>query len=82
MLGVLVELDKTGNIIIISDAAYCSENMGPPIRLPGFIVDKEGYIQTAERIMRLVERYNAEIWYGHDMKQFESMVLMDEGYYT
>jgi N-acyl homoserine lactone hydrolase len=82
MLGVLVELEKTGNIIIISDAVYCSENMGPPIRLPGFIVDNEGYIQTAERIMRLAERYNAEIWYGHDMKQFEGMVLMDEGYYT
>ena len=82
MLGILVELDETGNIIIISDTVYCSENMGPPVRLPGFIVDEEGFIRSVKRLKDLAEEYNAEIWYGHDMKQFEGMVLMDDGYYS
>ena len=82
MLGMLLELEKTGNVIIISDALYCAENMGPPVRLPGFIVDNDGYIRTAERITQLAAEYNAEIWYGHDMKQYEGLVLMDDGYYS
>ena len=82
MLGILVELEETGNIMIISDTVYCTDNMGPPIRLPGFIVDEDGFVRAAKRLMELSEKYNADIWYGHDMKQFEGMVLMDDGYYS
>lgn len=82
MLGILLELEETGNVIIISDAVYCAENMGPPVRLPGFIVDNDGYIGTARYIIELAEKYNAKIWYGHDMKQYEGLILMDDGYYS
>ncbi len=81
MLGLLIELPRTGNIIIISDAIYCRENAGPPVRVAGFSVDDDGYINTANHIMQLAECHHAQVWYGHDMKQFEGLIKMDEGYY-
>ncbi len=82
MLGLLVELEKYGNVLLISDALYCSDNLGPPVKVPGFLEDYDGFVQTAERIVRLSKQYNAEIWYGHDMEQFKGLTLMDDGFYS
>lgn len=81
MLGLLLELPKTGNVILTSDAIYCKENLGPPMRLPGVIRDPEGYKKTADRILQIAEEHNAELWFGHDMAQFDQLVKSDEGYY-
>jgi len=81
MLGLLVELPRTGNVILTSDAIYCQENVGPPVRLPGVIQDPEGYVNTMSRILALAEDYRAQLWYGHDMEQFKSLIKADEGYY-
>lgn len=81
MLGLLIELANTGNIIITSDAIYCKENAGPPIRLPGIIYDPEGYRRTLNKILEIAKKYNAKLWYGHDMEQFNRLVKSDKGYY-
>jgi len=81
MLGLLLELPKTGNVILTSDAIYCKENLGPPVRLPGIIRDPEGYKKTLNRILQIAGEYNAELWFGHDMAQFNELVKSDEGYY-
>ena len=81
MLGLLLELPKTGNVILTSDAIYCKENLGPPMRLPGVIRDPEGYIETVNRIMQIAKEYNAQLWFGHDMAQFNELIKSDEGYY-
>ena len=81
MLGLLVELEKTGNVILTSDAIYCSENVGPPVRLPGLIQDPEGYTKILNRILQIAEEYDAKLWYGHDMEQFNGLIKSDEGYY-
>jgi N-acyl homoserine lactone hydrolase len=81
MLGLLVELPKTGNIILTSDAIYCTENLGPPVRLPGVIRDPEGYKKTLGQILQTAEEYHAKMWFGHDMAQFDQLIKSDAGYY-
>jgi N-acyl homoserine lactone hydrolase len=81
MLGLLLELPKTGNVILTSDAIYCQENLGPPLRLPGVIQDPEGYKNTLNRIVEIAKQYHAQMWFGHDMVQFNKLTKSDTGYY-
>lgn len=81
MLALLVELEKEGNVLITSDAIYCQENVGPPVKLPGGILDADGYIKSFNRIMEVAEEYNAKLWFGHDMEQFATLKKSTEGFY-
>jgi hypothetical protein len=51
------------------------------MKLPGVIRDPEGYKDTVKRILQIAEEYNAQLWFGHDMAQFRTLVKSDEGYY-
>jgi N-acyl homoserine lactone hydrolase len=81
MLGLLLELPKSGNVILTSDAIYCKENVGPPVRLPGVIQDPEGYKKTVNGILQFAKEYHAQMWFGHDMAQFNELIKSDAGYY-
>ncbi|MGI6125763.1 MAG: AhlS family quorum-quenching N-acyl homoserine lactonase [Planifilum sp.] len=81
LLGLHVNLPDTGNIILASDAIYCSENYGPPIRLPGIIYDSIGYVKAVEYIKKYAARHHAQVWYGHDPEQFKQLIKSTEGYY-
>ncbi|NLM21668.1 MAG: N-acyl homoserine lactonase family protein [Peptococcaceae bacterium] len=81
MLALLVQLSKTGNVILTSDAIYCRRNLGPPIRLPGVIRDSEGCEQIIKNLIQRAQDYNAQLWYGHDMEQFKALKKFDQGYY-
>ena len=81
MLGMLVDFQKTGKVIIASDAIHSHENVGPPIDPPGSLVSDEGYHKTIEYIFELAKKENAAVWYGHDLDQFSGMVKSTEGFY-
>lgn len=81
MMGLLAELPKSGNFLIVSDALYTKENMGPPVKLAGLVYDSVGYIRTAELIKEYAEKHHATILFGHDAEQFEGLVKSTEGYY-
>ncbi|MDR0853504.1 MAG: N-acyl homoserine lactonase family protein, partial [Clostridiales Family XIII bacterium] len=81
ILALLVELPKTGNKILASDAIYGSVNVGPPVLPPGVIFDKEGWFKSFEFLQEKAREYNAQIWYGHDLEQFNSLIKADDGYY-
>ncbi|MDY6825553.1 MAG: N-acyl homoserine lactonase family protein [Bacillota bacterium] len=81
MLGLMVKLPITGNIILVSDAIYSQKNFGPPVHVPGFNIDEGGFIRTVNYVRELAEKHTAHIWFGHDMDQFNRLVKMDEGYY-
>ena len=81
MLGLLLELPKTGNVILTSDAIYYRENIGPPVKLPGIIRDPGGYRKTLDLILQIAKDYNAQLWLGHDMAQFRELTKSDQGYY-
>ena len=81
MMGLLVELEKAGNYLLVSDALHTEENFGPPVRLTGVYVDAPGYIETAEYIRKYAEEHHAVILFGHDKKQFESLIHSTDGFY-
>ena len=80
MLGLLLDLD-CGKKLLISDVIYSSENVGPPVREPGICRDKENWYRAMDYALKLAEEQNAEIWYGHDLAQFENLTKATEGYY-
>lgn len=82
MLGLLVKLPESGPIMLVSDACYTSENLGPPAQPPGHCYDSLGYERTLERIRRLSHLYGAQVWFGHDPAQFESLRKSTDGSYT
>ncbi len=82
MLGLHVSLEKSGNIIITSDALYCRENFSKPFSEPGIVYDTVGWCNTAKRIRYLSTKLNAQVWFGHDMEQFKSLKKSTEGSYS
>ncbi|MDR2089841.1 MAG: N-acyl homoserine lactonase family protein [Clostridiales Family XIII bacterium] len=81
MLGLLVELPKTGKILLAGDAVYNRENVGPPVRLPGNVFDREGFVRSVESIVRRAKDEGALLWYGHDEAQFAALLKSPAGYY-
>jgi glyoxylase-like metal-dependent hydrolase (beta-lactamase superfamily II) len=81
ILALLAELPKSGNILIASDAIYGSVNIGPPVKPPGIIMDADGYRKSLAFLLETAEQYNAQLWYGHDLEQFESLTKADDGCY-
>jgi len=81
MLALLVRLAGSGNIILAADAVYCRENVGPPVAPPGIIYDTGGYIKSLEFLLQTAKDNNAQIWYGHDMEQFNTLFQYGNGCY-
>jgi len=80
MLGLLLELEKDGNKLLISDVIYTSENVGPPVRMPGICRDPENWIKSKDYALALAKEKNAELWYGHDLQLFETLKKPPEYY--
>lgn len=80
MLGLAVDLPRTGPVLLVSDAIYGRENYGPPVKPSGFMYDRIGYLRTIERIRRLAGRSGAKVWFGHDPQQFAELRRGADGY--
>ena len=80
-LGLFLELPKSGNKLLISDVIYSSENIGPPVREPGRCMDMAAWRKHVEEVPKLAKELNAEIWFGHDLAQFEKLIKSTEGCY-
>jgi len=81
MLGLMIDLPKSGKKFLVGDAIYAAESIGPPLKKPGICFDMENWLRTAEYIMKVAKETGAEIWYGHDLNQFTSFTKSTEGYY-
>ncbi len=81
MLGLHINLPETGGIILASDAVYTAESFGPPVKPPGILYDSVGYNSTVERIRRIAQETNSDVWFGHDAEQFSKFRKSTEGYY-
>lgn len=81
MLGMKLELENTGNVLIVADAIYMKENIIPEIQVPGILYDSIGYKKTAQYIIDYAKKTNSEILYGHDIEQFKTLIKSTEGYY-
>ena len=81
MLGLLVELQNDGNILLASDCIFTRTNLGPPIVFPAMVYDSFGYVKTINRITRLSKEKRAQVWFGHDMDQFNTLRKSPNEYY-
>ena len=66
MLGLLVELES-GNYLLA--------------QLSGVVYDEKGYFAVMEFLRQYAEEHHAQILFGHDMKQFQSLKKSTEGFY-
>ena len=71
VIGMRLETEKSGTFLFCSDACYSSYNFGPPTKLPGLVMDPEGYKENMERIHRMQKIYDAQIVYAHDIEDFK-----------
>ncbi|WP_409300147.1 AhlS family quorum-quenching N-acyl homoserine lactonase [Peribacillus sp. SCS-155] len=81
MIGLHVDMPETGGIILASDAIYTAESFGPPVKPPGIIYDSLGYHSAVEKIRRIANETNSQVWFGHDAKQFTTFRKSTEGFY-
>jgi glyoxylase-like metal-dependent hydrolase (beta-lactamase superfamily II) len=81
MLGLYVELPRSGNFLLVADAIYTADNAGPPIRLPGLVYDSLGYVATVKYAVEFARRHRATILYGHDTAQMEQLRQAPDAYY-
>ena len=79
VLGLMLHLES-GTYIFPSDACGLRQNYGPPSRPPGFLYDSLGFVATIKKLNELVEKYDATIFFSHDMEQFETFKLAPEFY--
>ncbi len=77
MLALSVDLPETGRVILASDALYCAENLAG--MLPGWLVDRDGYRHGVDCLRALSQ--GAQIWFGHDPRQFATLRKSTEGWY-
>lgn len=81
MIGLEVETQELGTLILASDAIYTAESMGDILKPPGILYDSIGWARSVEKIKRLAKEKNAQIWFGHDGHQFEGFRKSTDGYY-
>jgi glyoxylase-like metal-dependent hydrolase (beta-lactamase superfamily II) len=73
LTGLFVSLPNSGNFLLTADALYRSENLGPPVRVPGLIFDSVGYVNSANLIAKYAAEHHAQIIFGHDKRQFATL---------
>ncbi len=81
MIGLEVETQELGTLILASDAIYKAESMGDILKPPGILYDSIGWARSVEKIKRLAKEKDAQIWFGHDGNQFEGFRKSTDGYY-
>lgn len=77
VLGLILQL-KDRNLLLTSDALNAKENYEGV--LPGVVYDSIGFYHSLDRIKRLEKKYHAEIWFSHDMEQFDTFKKIPEYY--
>ena len=81
LIGLEIESAELGTIILASDAIYTKESMGTPFKPPGILYDSIGWTKSVEKIKKLADEKNAQIWFGHDGEQFQGFRKSTEGFY-
>lgn len=80
LLGIMITTDSGKSYIFPSDALASPINFGPPLKLPGLLMDKEAYIASCEKIRCIVEETGAELVYSHHYGTFNKLKKAPEFY--
>jgi glyoxylase-like metal-dependent hydrolase (beta-lactamase superfamily II) len=72
MLMLRVKTQKSGTIFMVQDLVY-SEELYHKHKLPGIVYDEAGYYDAVARIKLMAKEEKAVVWYGHDIRQLNSL---------
>ncbi|MBQ9828167.1 MAG: N-acyl homoserine lactonase family protein [Lachnospiraceae bacterium] len=78
-LGLVVKSDN-GNYVIPADALYGPANYGPPAQLSCCFCDSVAFINSIEKIRKIVDKLNAKIFWSHDGETFKDTKKAPEFY--
>ncbi|ELY61781.1 N-acyl homoserine lactonase family protein [Natronolimnohabitans innermongolicus] len=74
LTGTVIHLDDEGTIVFAGDQLYRAENFEDEAPLgAGLLWGKTEWFDSLQRIKSLERRHDAEVVYGHDSDQFESI---------
>lgn len=79
-MGMVVRTENTGTVIFPSDAVYNHFNFGPPAVLPGMCACPEEFGKSIEKVRRIVEAENGQVFYSHDVETFKDYKKSPEWY--
>lgn len=72
----------SGTKIFTSDAVYLTESWGPPPIGAAIVWDSVRWLESVEKLRRIAEETNAEVIFGHDPKQAETLPFAPEGHFS
>ena len=76
---VAMQLDlASGTVLVASDICYHDAAFAG--QMPGMVFDADGYTQSLTALKELGAQLDAEIWFGHDPVQFETLKKLPEFY--
>lgn len=81
MLVLEVELADTGTVILASDAAFNEVYYRQQRSAPKLSVDAVGYLNGIQTIEYLARKKHAQVWLGHDMRQFSELQKINAGWW-
>lgn len=81
MLGLLVHLDNSESYLLAGDAIYSYEHLKDAESVSSICYDPSGYLHTKRFLRSLSEKHHATILFGHDCKQYSSLIKISDGYY-
>ncbi len=81
LLGVMLDLERSGSIIYASDAVNSAANYGPPAHLPANSYDSRAMLRSIERVRALARRKGATVLFGHDLDQYRGLRHAPAAYY-
>lgn len=65
-MGLVIDLEHTGAVILSSDAIHTHENCGPPPVANVLAMDLARWAQSVEKLQRIAAERNAFVFPGHD----------------
>ena len=77
----LVELPKSGNVLITSDAVYRGESWGPPAVGSAIAWSSLAWEASVEKLRRIAAKHDARVLFGHDAVQMGEMRSRGEWVY-
>jgi len=80
-LGVLIHLENSGTIFYTSDAVNWEANIYPQTALSAVFHNSLQMTNSINKVRWLQRRYDAELIYGHDMAQFQKLLLSPNQFY-
>ena len=79
--ALLVELPKSGNVLVTSDAVYRAESWGPPAVGSAIAWSSLAWESSVEKLRRIASRNDARVIFGHDAVQMAEMRSRGEWVY-